>query len=291
MESLAQTGISYSDEHLTGEFVQWLVDTTIRPQASIVLMSAPPPPSADLEAAVRAAWKELEEDPRFVAEAQRRNYNADQALADLRRRMEQPVTATLDQRIAAKLTLKYTVTREKRAFVHRVNGTPILMIPPAQAAVSANARATLYAIYVVVDVLSVVAAAAGVYITQGKEALSKSLATPLQRFLTWIGGNTAEAAELERLQKAGKKVDVIVKVLSWLRGTVNLKEVVTAFFDSLRWWEKAVTVVQFVASITVTIASFGASLTVKLVQLGAAIAVLFADVVLLVGALTKPAMS
>jgi hypothetical protein len=288
MQTLGRTGISYSPDHLTDDFVKWLVEPPTQPPPELPALEAPAEP-VDLESAFAAAWKEMNQDPQFVKEAQDRGYTFEQGLADFRRNQAAPLAAGLDGTVSHDLTVQYTVSREPDAFVHQLSGTPFLRIPYAvegAALLSDRAQAVMYGVFVVIDVLSVVAAAAGVYITQAKEALQKSMQGLLHRFLS-LFTTTANAQKLQRLKEAGDKLGVITKVLASLRGSVNLMDVLKAFLSEQSWWKKALMVAQFAASIALLVASAGASLAAKVVQLAASIVMLLADVTFFVVAVTS----
>jgi hypothetical protein len=288
MQALAGTAIEFSPDHLTDDFVKWIFEPPSMAAAEPQAPEAPAGP-LDVESAYAAAWNEMSQDPEFVKESQQRGYTFEQGLAEFRRMQESPLAAGLDGAVSQDLKVDYAVSREPDAFVHQLNGAPILRIPlsvEGAALASDRAEAILYGVFIVVDVLSVVAAAAGVYVAQAKEALAKSMQGLLQRFLRLIT-TTEKAQRLQRLKEAGDKIGIITRVLGWLRGSVNLKDVVGAFLSKQSWWKRALMVIQFLASVALLIASAGASLAAKLVQLAASILVLLADVAFFVVAVTS----
>jgi hypothetical protein len=147
--------------------------------------------------------------------------------------------------------------------------------------VSANADAVVYGLFLAVDVLSIIAAAASIKVFVQKEKLAKSLQRPLRGFLQRLF-NPAAVKELKRLEQAGKHIELIRKVLGFLRGSTNLNSVVGTFLSSLSWIDKAVAVLQLIASILQLIGTGGASLAARILTLAGAIAMFIADLVGLV---------
>lgn len=286
MKTFGSTGISYSPDHFTDEFVKWLIEPPAQPpsprELPVLEVAAGP---VDLESAFKAAWQEMSQDPAFAQRANDQEYA--KALEDFRRQQAAPLPAGLDGTVAQNLKNEYTVSREPNAFVHQLNGTPILRIPhTVEGAPLLSDRATvvIQGVVVVIDVLSVFAAAAGVYYVRAADTVRR-MQTVLDRFLN-LFTTTANAQELQRLTAAGDKVGVITKVLSLLRGCGNLKDVLGAFLSSQPWWQQALMVVQLLASVALLVASAGASLAAKIVQLTASIVVLMADAALFVAAVT-----
>ena len=119
-----------------------------------------------------------------------------------------------------------------------------------------------------------------------KTRLAKSLQGPLGGFLKKLM-NPAAVRELKRLEALGENLEMVKKVLFWLRGTTNLKTVVGAFLESLSWVDYAIAIVQLVASVLLLIGTGGASMAAKIMQLGAAVALFLADLVGFVRALGK----
>jgi hypothetical protein len=129
--------------------------------------------------------------------------------------------------------------------------------------------------------LSIIAAAASIKVFVQKEKLAKSLQRPLRGFLQRLF-NPAAGKELKRLEQAGKHIELIRKVLGFLRGSTNLNSVVGTFLSSLSWIDKAVAVLQLIASILLLIGTGGASLAARILTLAGAIAMFIADLVGLV---------
>ena len=82
---------------------------------------------------------------------------------------------------------------------------------------------------------------------------------------------------LKQLQQKGEALTLTIRVLSMLRGSTNMRQVVMTFLSSMSKLEKGIAVVQFLASIALMVGTAGTSYAAKLAQLGAAVAMLLAD--------------
>ncbi|MCI0683797.1 MAG: hypothetical protein L0Y71_16960 [Gemmataceae bacterium] len=283
-------GVKYSDKYFTEETIAWLLRA---PKPKVSLKGLPPAAEARVaytpESALAAAWAELAADPQFQRAIKKKGYSKDQAQADFAKAIAKPLPRTADRALGASLKIDYQTRVDDGRYVHLLNGRPILAIPTgvkAAATVSANTDVILYGCFIVIDVLSVVAAAASIKVVVRKEKLAKFLQKPLVGFFRKLTNPTA-VGQLNRLTKAGKKIDVILKILGMLRGSVNLKTVVETFLKSLSWVDKAIAVLQLIGSILLLIGSAGASFAAKVVQLAGAIAFLIADIGGLISALAK----
>ena len=292
MKEHGDTGVFYSNEYFTEEMVDWLLQS---PRQKVLVSKEEGLPTqietteGNAESVFASAWAEMSQDPEFVKAVKQRNYTADQALADFNAAIAASIPNEVDKRLSSALAVDHITEIEDDEFVHYVNGERILAIPKSvdsAALVSANAEAVLYAIFIVIDVLSVVAAAASINVYVNKTRVAKSLQGPLVGFLKRFLNPTA-VAELKRLQAAGDKIALILKVLAWLRGSVNLNTVVTTFLESMSYFEIVVAVLQLLASIGLLLATAGASFAAKVLQLAASIVLLVADVVAFVLAIEK----
>lgn len=245
--------------------------------------------AATVDAAIEAAWAEFADDPDVQKSIQEQNLSKDQLKARLESAMAAPLAPQADARLGAMLKVSYETRMENGDYVHLLDGQPILTIQgntPSAPMVSANADAIIYGCFLVIDVLSIIAAAASVSVAVNKTRVAKSLQGPLNGFFKRIM-NPAAVRELKRLEELGKKLDLIKKVLFWLRGSTNLKTVIGTFLKSLSWLDYGVAIIQLGASILLLIGTGGASLAAKVMQLGAAIALFIADLVAFIRALGK----
>lgn len=282
MKKYSTNGVLYSDEYFTEEIVDWLLQS---PMQKVLVSKEEELPThielteANVETAFASAWAEMSKDQEFVKTAQQHNYTADKGLSDFQAAVAAPVTSEIENWVSEALAVKYEVKFQDETFVHYLNGEQILAIPKSvdsAAVISSNAEAVMNAIFIVIDVMSVVAAAASINVSVKKDRIAKSLKGPLKGFFKKLL-NPGSVKELKRLQEAGEKIVLIQKVLAWLRGSVNLKTVLMTFFESMSRWEKAIAVLQFLASVALLLATAGASFAAKVLQLGAAIAILIAD--------------
>ena len=134
--------------------------------------------------------------------------------------------------------------------------------------------------FIVVDVLSVIAAVAGVVVAYNKEVVAKALKGVLGAFRKLFNSTTVR--RMKELAKQKKFLDIIFKILAMLRGKTSLKDVVVRFASSLGAWKKALAVIQLVAAIGLAIASAGATLTASFVALSASLTILGTDIAELV---------
>jgi hypothetical protein len=288
MRAFSGQGVLFSDQHFSEETIAWLLQSP-REMRAQALPPAPKVTQNTPDSAYAAAWAEMSKDPELMKAVQQAGYSQDKGLADFSKAIAAPLSNSADMQLSASLKVDYVTTVEGGKFVHRLNGEPILSIPSnldSAAAASANAEAIMYAIFMVIDVVCIVIAAVGVSVTVQKNALAKTLQTPLQRFLR-VFTTTAAAAELKQLEETGKKIEMIMKILTWLRGSTNLKDVFKLFLKSLSWAQIAIAVVQLIAAVLLMISTAGASLAAKILQLAAAIALFITDVVSFVLALQK----
>ena len=288
MRAFSGQGVLFSDQHFSEETIAWLLQSP-REMRAQALPPAPKVVQNTPDSAYAAAWAEMSKDPELMKAVQQAGYSQDKGLADFSKAIAAPLSNSADMQLRASLKVDYVTTVEDGKFVHRLNGEPILSIPSnldSAAAASANAEAIMYAIFMVIDVVCIVIAAVGVSVTVQKNALAKTLQTPLQRFLR-VFTTTAAAAELKQLEETGKKLEMIMKILTWLRGSTNLKDVFKLFLKSLSRIQIAIAVVQLIAAVLLMIATAGASLAAKILQLAAAIALFITDVVSFVLALQK----
>ena len=283
MKEYGNTGVFYSSEYFTKDMIDWLLQSPS--QKDLVAKEEGLPTQIEaaevsVESAFEAAWAEMSKDQEFVRAVQQRNYTADQGLADFRSAIVAPISSALDKQLSSALTVDYVTKIQDGNFVHYLDGEKILAIPQsaeAAALVSDYAEATMYGIFVVIDVLSVLAAAAGITVCVNKSEVTKGLQGVLKKFLQQLK-NPKYVIILKQLQEKGDKIALIQKVVLWLRGSTDLKAVIKKFFESMSLLDRAVAVVQLLASILLLLGTAGASFAVKVLQLAAAIAFLLTDV-------------
>ncbi|MGH9309257.1 MAG: hypothetical protein ACRD1U_07780 [Vicinamibacterales bacterium] len=294
-------GVSYSGDHFSSEFIDFLVQSPTE-----MLLGAEGPAGPDTitltndtpESAFRRTWAELTADPKFAAALESQGHNLDTALAEFNRRLAAPVPPALDQRVAGTLTGSYQTRAEADGYVHYIDDKPILTIKNTVASaplVSSNAEIALQVVFVVVDVLSVVAAIAGIMIETQKSVLVKAVQPSLKDYIKQFFSRQAAREfqglkdKLKGVKKTEETVKLIQSVLSKLRGGgAGLKDVATAFLSSQSPLEIAIDVVQLLASIALILATAGSALVAKVIQLAVAIAFLVSDAIALAVALEKP---
>lgn len=281
-------GVRFSDQYFTEETLDWLLQSPKQPLLEAMPLEAPPVELSP-EQAFDEAWKEISKDPKLAEALRKANYSQKKGRSEFVGAIAAPLAVDVDAKLGTSLKVDYVTKVEDGTYVHRLNGQPILTIPltvESAPQVSANADAILYGLFLVVDVLSIVAAAASVKVFVQKEKVAKRLQRPLQGFLKRLF-NPAAVAELKRLEAAGKKLELVRKVLGYLRGSTSLKAVVGAFLSSLSWIDKAVAILQLVASILLLIGTGGASFAARVISLAGAIALFIADLVAFIRALQK----
>jgi hypothetical protein len=288
LTTFRSTGIQYAPDFFTEETLALM----LQPPQALTLeemvkgMAAPPDTP---EAAVATAWAELADDADFQKAVREKNLTEAEATATLVSGIAAPMGAAIDTTLADSLRVNYEARIENGDYVYLLDGERILSISGSMDSapmVAANADAILYGCFLVIDVLGIVAAAASVSVAYQKSKLARSLQGPLGGFFKKVM-NPAAVRELKRLEQLGEKLELIKKVLFWLRGTTNLKTVVGTFLQSLSWIDYAVAIIQLVASVLLLIGTGGATLAAKIMQLGAAIAMFLADLVGFIRALTK----
>ena len=273
-------GIQYSADF----FAEETIELMLQPPQELVTAEMPAtvagaPQSSD--AAIAAAWQELAQDPGFQKIVKEKNYTEDQAKAQFARGIAAPLSTSADTKLGESLKVSYEKKVENGDFVHLLNGERILTIPGnmnAAPVASANADAIIYGCFIVIDVLSIIAAAASVSVAVQKTKVAKSLQGPLKGFFKRLM-NPAAVRELKRLEELGKKLDLIQRVLVALHGTTNLRTVIGAFLQSLSWLDYGIAIVQLIASVLLLIGTAGASLAAKILQLAGAVAMFIADLV------------
>lgn len=285
METYQDQGILYSKDHFSEELIAELFTPPeeLKPsEAAEIPGGKEPLPEANEEAAFEHAWAEMSQDPQFVAAMAKQGYTKQKGLEDFKRAMKTVVTKASEEKVAATLTTSYERTIEGGAYVHKLAGERILVIPqdhPQALTASKTADKVLCTIFVVLDVLAIVAAAAGIYYAGQKAKLAPNMEKPLFGFIKFIKRpNAPVVREMAELTKKGKVVDAVLKVLGSLRGTTNLTTVVRGYFSSMSYFEMGVATVQLVAAVTLLIASFGSSLAVQIVALSALTVILATDV-------------
>jgi hypothetical protein len=284
------TGIQYAADFFAEDTIALMLQPPQALTLEEMVMGVAAPPDTP-EAAVAAAWAELADDADFQKAISEKNLTEAQATATLVSGIAAPMGATLDTTLADTLKVNYETRVENGNYVYLLDGERILTISGSMDSapmVAANADAILYGCFLVIDVLGIVAAAASVSVAVQKSKLAKSLQGPLGGFFKKVMNPTA-VRELKRLEQLGEKLELIKKVLFWLRGTTNLKTVVGTFLQSLSWIDYAVAIIQLVASVLLLIGTGGATMAAKIMQLGAAIAMFLADLVGFIRALTKQA--
>lgn len=284
------TGIQYAADFFAEDTIALMLQPPQALTLEEMVMGVAAPPDTP-EAAVAAAWAELADDADFQKAVSEKNLTEAQATAALVSGIATPMGATLDTTLADTLKVNYEARVENGDYVYLLDGERILTISGSMDSapmVAANADAILYGCFLVIDVLGIVAAAASVSVAVQKSKLARSLQGPLGGFFKKVMNPTA-VRELKRLEQLGEKLELIKKVLFWLRGTTNLKTVVGTFLQSLSWIDYAVAIIQLVASVLLLIGTGGAAMAAKIMQLGAAIAMFLADLVGFIRALTKQA--
>ena len=284
------TGIQYAADFFAEDTIALMLQPPQALTLEEMVMGVAAPPDTP-EAAVAAAWAEFADDADFQKAVSEKNLTEAQATATLVSGIAAPMGATLDAKLADTLQVNYETRVENGNYVYLLDGERILTISGSMDSapmVAANADAILYGCFLVIDVLGIVAAAASVSVAVQKSKMAKSLQGPLGGFFKKVMNPTA-VRELKRLEQLGEKLELIKKVLFWLRGTTNLKTVVGTFLQSLSWIDYAVAIIQLVASVLLLIGTGGATMAAKIMQLGAAIAMFLADLVGFIRALTKQA--
>lgn len=284
------TGIQYAADFFAEDTIALMLQPPQALTLEEMVMGVAAPPDTP-EAAVAAAWAEFADDADFQKAVSEKNLTEAQATATLVSGIAAPMGATLDAKLADTLKVNYETRVENGNYVYLLDGERILTISGSMDSapmVAANADAILYGCFLVIDVLGIVAAAASVSVAVQKSKMAKSLQGPLGGFFKKVMNPTA-VRELKRLEQLGEKLELIKKVLFWLRGTTNLKTVVGTFLQSLSWIDYAVAIIQLVASVLLLIGTGGATMAAKIMQLGAAIAMFLADLVGFIRALTKQA--
>ncbi|TXH76399.1 hypothetical protein [Thiobacillus sp.] len=284
------TGIQYAADFFAEDTIALMLQPPQALTLEEMVMGVAAPPDTP-EAAIAAAWAELADDADFQKAVSEKNFTEAQATATLASSIAAPMGATLDAKLADMLKVNYETRVENGNYVYLLDGERILTISGSMDSapmVAANADAILYGCFLVIDVLGIVAAAASVSVAVQKSKMAKSLQGPLGGFFKKVMNPTA-VRELKRLEQLGEKLELIKKVLFWLRGTTNLKTVVGTFLQSLSWIDYAVAIIQLVASVLLLIGTGGATMAAKIMQLGAAIAMFLADLVGFIRALTKQA--
>ena len=282
-------GIRYSADFFAEETIELMLQPARElPLGDMVAEAAAAPATPD--AAVAAAWAELADDPDFQRAVQENKLTQAQAQARLASAIVAPIAPAADAMLGAALQVDYQTRMENGDYVHLLNGERILTVPGnvnSAPRVSANADAIIYGCFLVIDVLSIIAAAASVSIAVQKNKLAKSLQGPLKGFFKKIM-NPAAVRELKRLEALDQKVELFKKVVFWLRGSTNLKTVIGTFLQSLSWFDYVVAIIQLVASVLLLIGTGGASLAARIMQLGAAVALFIADLAAFIVALGAP---
>lgn len=278
LTTFKSVGIQYSTDFFTEDTIALMLEPPAKaPPAELVAAPAP----TSLEAAVSAAWALLGDDANVQKAIKEKKLTEGQAKAQLTTGIAAPLAATADATLDAALKVEYQTRVENGDFVHLLNGERILTIPGSVKSapmVSANADAIMYGCFLVIDVLSIIAAAASVSVAVQKTKLAKVLQGPLGGFFKRLM-NPATVRELKALEKLGKKLDLIQRVLVLLHGSTNIKTVVGAFLHSLSWLDYSIAIVQLVASVLLLIGTAGASLAAKILQLAGAVAMFIADLV------------
>lgn len=284
------TGIQYAADFFAEDTIALMLQPPQALNLEEMVMGVAAPPDTP-EAAVATAWAEFADDADFQKAVSEKHFTEAQATATLVSGIAAPMGATLDANLADTLQVNYETRVENGNYVYLLDGERILTISGGMESapmVAANADAILYGCFLVIDVLGIVAAAASVSVAVQKSKMAKSLQGPLGGFFKKVMNPTA-VRELKRLEQLGEKLELIKKVLFWLRGTTNLKTVVGTFLQSLSWIDYAVAIIQLVASVLLLIGTGGATMAAKIMQLGAAIAMFLADLVGFIRALTKQA--
>ncbi len=283
MKLQADNGVKYSSDFFDQEIIDLLFQAPTEIDELITTADISVEPVAaelDEETAFAMAWDEISKDPELAETLKQIGYSKEKGLSDFHAGLSKTIPAAMQKQLSHNLKVDYKVVTENDAFVHYVDGEVALEIPQmldAAPAASNNGEAVLNAIFIVIDCLSIAAAIASINVHVNKSKIAKSLKNPLKRFIATLL-NTKNVRELDRLRKAGESWLLLQRILSTLRGTVSLRSVVSTFFTSMSKFEKAVAVVQFLASLTLMIATAGASYAAKIVQLGAAVTMLLADV-------------
>lgn len=283
MKLHSHQGVKYSSDF----FDEDIIGLLLKPSAEVAKM----PASVDLAArlagvevseatAFTAAWDEVASDPELSEALKHASYTKEKGLSEFQSNLSKALPASMQKQLNQNLRVDYKVVSENDSLVHYVDGEVALEIPlsvDSAQKTSSNGEAALNAIFIVIDCLSIAAAIASINVHVNKSKIAKSLKNPLKRFIATLF-NAKNVRELERLKKAGDNWLLIQRILSSLRGTANLRVLVTTFFSAMSRFEKAVAVVQFLASLALMIATAGGSYGAKLAQLGAAVTLLLADV-------------
>ncbi len=289
LTTFKNVGVQFSPEHFSEETIDWL----LRSPKAKVLEAMPPEPAPvepTPEAAFAAAWAECLEDADFQRAIKEKSYTEEQGRSEFAKAIAAPISPAVDTRLGTLLKVDYETRVENGTYIHLLNGERILTIPAtvhAAATVSANADAIIYGGFLVVDVLMIVAASAGVYIKlPGKEAVARSVQPLLLRFFEWLC-SPATMETLKPLLTNEKVIQLIFAVLRNVRGSVSLRDVLRAFLGSLSWIDRAIILVQLVAQVILVVATFGEILAIRILQLTGASLIFVGDAVLFVEALEK----
>lgn len=276
-------GVFYSPNFLSEEFVAELFQASeVQPELTL-----PPPsalPEATEEAAFAHAWTELSDDPEFVAGVRQRGYTKEQRLAHFKRAMATPVTTQAVEKVVATLSMRYEQTLEDGAFVHRIDGERILVIPqehPSGLQASKAAGVVLYSALVVIDGVILIAATADAYITVKKGRLAPKMKGILGLFRRAFRSPVVK--ELEQLEKAKKNLQLLVKIMKLVYSVgVSLKSVVGIILKDMGLGQWFLLGAGVLAAVLLFIASLGESIAFQVIALAALFTILCIDVVGLV---------
>lgn len=282
LQQLGDQGVFYSPDFLPQEFVAELFHPEVAAQPP------PPPlaplPNANVEAAFESAWTELSEDPEFVAAAAQSGHTKEQLLADFKKGVKTPVNYEALEKVAAELSTTYEQTVEDRAFVHRIDGERILVIPqehPSSLEASKAAGVVLYSALVVIDGVILIAATADAYITVKKARLAPKMKGVLGLFRRALRSPVVK--ELEQLEKAKKDLQLLVKIMKLVQSVgVQLKSVIKKILTEMGLGQWLLLGAGVLAAVLLFIASLGESIALQVIALAALFTILCIDVVGLV---------
>lgn len=283
----AKNGILFSDKYFTGEIIdQFRALIADKSQVTDAVKVNGLPSITTNEEAFRYAWAEMSNDPDFLNEVNKNGYEINHGLNKFISAIDAPIKNEVKTKLESTLMpLNYEIKLENDAFVHYCDGDKILHIPKVLLSanlLSSNIYIAVCWATVIFDVIAIICAVLGISIS------NKSKAVPKLIELLELPGTSASqrqiALEVGKLAREGKIIKLIQKVLAYIRGSYNLKDVIKTVIASASWWEILLCVLQVVAGVVLIIATDGCSIAAKVLQCGVPITFFCTDIYTLVAA-------
>lgn len=295
MQRYGKSGVLFSDVYFSEESLALLLQPRDELQAerksSSIEPISKPPVEHTLESAFDVGWEEVIKDKELQEAIQQAGLTKENGFANYMMSLSAPMSAGEQEKLTDSLTSEYVVKEEDGKYVHYLKGERILAIPSdveSANEISLNAEAILYGIFVLIDILFLIAAICNVYVATAKEGFVKPLMGPKMRiFLLYISA-PYYVNIFKKYYSLGKKVPMALEVIRGLFDSGQANFALSTFLDELKPLQVALAIAGMIGAMLLAVGTSGGAIIYKISLCVGALIILVVDILYFVTALGYP---